>query len=297
MNQGWFYSLILNKPNVFYGPCVSIVGKAVEGTAPDGTVYGSISGVMHRDIPKPLKTVYSAPSEVFEIADYKARCYAIMRMGIERDAHLLLTANPATIVELLGSANEFFDDIREDIKQGTISSKFPIQESIRAAMLKSLKPNPRRAAELGKLKTQHGTILPKHYWPRLQMVNTRFCGEAADDFNKIKDSFPKDCVFHEFSYVSVECKAGLTLKSGTEDTIVFGHKSYFEFIHEHELEHENPKVWQVDELEKGHRYCVIVTTCCGLYRYNMNDLIEVTGYYNKFPTIKFIRRLYKTKRW
>jgi hypothetical protein len=296
MNEGWFYIMSLNKPKVYYGPCVSIVGKAIEGTAPDGTVYGSISGVMHRDIPKPLKRVYTAPYEVFEIADYKARHYAIMRMGIERDTHLLLTANPATILELQNTTNEFFDDFCDDIEHGTISSKFPIQESIRAAMLKSIKPNQRRAEELRKLKERHGIVLPKHYWPNLQIVNTRFCGDQKSDFEKIKDSFPQECVFHEFSYVSVECKAGFVLKSGAEDTVVFGHKSYFEFIHEHELEHENPKVWQVDELEKGHRYCVLVTTCSGLYRYNMKDLIEVTGYYNKFPMIKFVQRI-NTRKW
>jgi hypothetical protein len=45
MNQIWFYTLIMNKPQVFYGRTLSIVGKSVEGAAPDGTVYGSISGI------------------------------------------------------------------------------------------------------------------------------------------------------------------------------------------------------------------------------------------------------------
>jgi hypothetical protein len=40
MNQLWFYTLIMNKPKVFYGPTASLVGKAIEGAAPDGTVYG-----------------------------------------------------------------------------------------------------------------------------------------------------------------------------------------------------------------------------------------------------------------
>ncbi|MCL2763211.1 MAG: GH3 auxin-responsive promoter family protein, partial [Treponema sp.] len=99
MNQGWFYSMIMNKPKVFYKYTVSIVGKAIEGAAPDGTVYGSISGVMQRDIPNFMKTIYAAPLEVSHIADYKARYYSIMRFGIEKDVSLLLTANPSTLVE------------------------------------------------------------------------------------------------------------------------------------------------------------------------------------------------------
>jgi hypothetical protein len=36
---------------------------------------------------------------------------------------------------------------------------------------------------------------------------------------------------------------------------------------------------------------MLVTTSAGLYRYNMNDLLEITGFYNQFPTIKFIQKV------
>ena len=291
MSQCWFYTMIMNKPKVFYGPCVSIVGKAIEGAAPDGTVYGSISGVMQRDIPDFMKVVYTAPGEVFLITDYKARYYALMRMGIEQDTHLIITANPSTLIEMQTNANEFFDDYCDDIEHGTVSQKFDIPGNIRDAMIAYTKPNPERAAELRKLKARYGTVLPKHYWPNMQVVNTWFCGNTRVYFEKIRDSFPPDCVFHEFSYVSTECKAGLVLKSNTEDTVVFGHKMYFEFIHEKDLENPAPKIHQAYELTEGQRYCMLVTHYSGLYRYNMNDLVEVTGYYNEFPIIKYIQKV------
>jgi hypothetical protein len=291
MNQGWFYTLIMNKPRVFYGTCVSIVGKAIEGAAPDGTVFGSISGVMQRDIPNFMKPIYAAPLDVSHIADYKARYYAIIRMGIERDVHLLLTANPSTLVEMQTNANEFFNDYCDDVENGTVSTKFPIPENIRAAMVAYTKPNPKRAAELRKLKERYGTVLPKHYWPNLQLVNVWFCGNTKLYYEKVRDSFPPECVFHEFSYVSTECKAGLVLKSNTPETTVFGHKSYFEFIHESDVENPQPKIYQVNELKEGQRYCILATTCSGLYRYNMHDLVEVTEYYNEFPKIRFIQKI------
>ena len=291
MNQGWFYSMIMNRPRVFYGPCISIVGKAIEGAAPDGTVYGSISGVMQRDIPNFMKSVYTAPADVFHIADYKARYYAIMRMGIERDTHLILTANPSTLVEMQTNANEFYDDYCDDIEHGTVSKKFPIPDNIREAMIAYTKPNPERAAELRKLKERYGTVLPKHYWPNMQVVNVWFCGNTRIYYEKIRDSFPPDCVFHEFSYVSTESKAGLVLKSNTEETTVFGHKTYFEFIHESDLDNPDPTIYQLYELIEGQRYCMLVTTSSGLYRYNMNDLLEISSYYNDFPLIKFIQKV------
>jgi len=267
------------------------VGKAIEGAAPDGTVFGSASGIMQRDIPEFMKSVYTAPGEVFHIADYKARYYALMRMGIERDTHLIITANPSTLVEMQTNVNEFYNDYCDDIEHGTVSKKFPIPDDIRAAMVAYTKPNPQRAAELRKLKERYGTVLPKHYWPNLQVINVWFCGNTRIYYEKIRDSFPPDSVFHEFSYVSTECKAGLVLKSNTEETTVFGHMNYFEFIHESDLENPNPKIYQLYEVKEGQRYCMLVSTSAGLYRYNMNDLLEITGFYNQFPTIRFIQKV------
>ena len=291
MNQIWFYTLLMNKHKVFDGPCASFIGKAIEGHAPDGTVFGSVSGLMQRDIPEFLKVLHTAPVDVFQIPDYRARYYAIMRMGIERDAHLFIAANPSTLVEMQNNANEYFDDYCDDIERGTVSPKFAIPEDIRAVMVAYTKPNPARAAELRKLKERHQTVLPKHYWPNMQIVNVWFCGNTRVYFGKIRDSFPPDCVFHEFSYVSTECKAGLVLKSNVQDTVVFGHKSYFEFIHESDLDNPSPKIHQAYELKEGQRYCMVVTTSAGLYRYNMTDLVEASGYYNQFPTIKFVQKV------
>ena len=291
MNQIWFYTMIQNKPKVFYGPAISIVGKAIEGAAPDGTVYGSLGGIMQRDIPDFLKVVHTAPADVFHIDDYKARYYAIMRMGIERDTHLIITANPSTLVEMQTNANEFFDDYCDDIEHGTVGKKFDIPDNIRSILEAYTRPNPGRAAELRKLKARYGTVLPKHYWPNMQVVNTWFCGNTRVYYEKIRDSFPPDTVFHEFSYMSTECKAGIVLKSNSQDTVCFAHMSFLEFIHESDLEDPNPKIYQAYELKEGQRYCMLVTTSSGLYRYNMNDLVEVSGFYNEFPMIKYIQKV------
>jgi hypothetical protein len=291
INPMWYYAMLINKPKTFWGVCVSIVGKAIEGAAPDGTVYGSISGVMQRDAPSFLKSLKSEPPDVFNIPDYKARYYAIMRIGVEQDAHLFVTANPSTFLEMQSNVNEFYDDYCDDIEHGTISEKLQIPDDIRAVLRAYVKPNPVRAAELRELKKQYGTVLPKHYWPHMQVVNTWFCGNAKVYFDKIKDFFPPDCAFLEIGYVSSECRSGIVFKASNPETTVFCHKSYFEFIHESDLENTNPRIYQIYELKKGERYCMLVTTCSGLYRYNMNDLLEITGYYNEFPLIKFIQKV------
>jgi hypothetical protein len=291
LNQQWFYTMIMNKPKAFYGKTLSIVGKAIEGAAPDGTVYGSISGISQRDIPHFMEVLHPAPADIFHITDYKARYYSIMRMGIEQDVTLIITANPSTLVEMQTNANEFFDEYVQDIESGTLSRRFPIPDKIRTVLEARLKPNPERAEELRQLKVRHGTVLPKHYWPRMQVVNVWMCGNTTIYLEKIRDSFPEQTVFHEFSYFSTECRVGLVLKSNTLDTVPCGHMIYLEFIPENETEQKNPRVYQLWELKKGERYCPVVTTSAGLYRYNMTDLVEITGFYNQYPLIKFVQKV------
>lgn len=292
MNKMWLNSLIRANKHSFAGGVVSIVGKAIEGYAPDGTVYGSVSGVSFTNCPAFVKVAYSSPAEVFEIKDYRARYYTIMRFGIEYNSTVLITANPSTIVEMQNNVNEFFDDYVRDIENGTLNENLDIPQHVRDCdeIKKRLKPNPARAQELRELKAKYGTVLPKHYWPDMGVVNTWHCGNTKIYYDKIKDSFGPNAKMIEFGYFASECRPGLVLNEG-EDTTLFPHKHYFEFIREEDLENENPEFLTLGQLEKGKRYCMYVTTYSGLYRYNMNDLIQVTGFDGTTPTIQFIQKV------
>ena len=120
MTKVWLYNFIQNRHKVFAGKILSIVGKVIEGYAPDGTVYGSVSGVTQRDCPGFVKKLYSNPQCVYSIADYTSRYYVLMRMGIEQDITLIVTANPSTIVELQNNVNRYYDEYVNDIEKGTL---------------------------------------------------------------------------------------------------------------------------------------------------------------------------------
>ena len=290
MTKVWLFNFIKNRPKVFTGKIVSIVGKVIEGYAPDGTVFGSVSGVTQRDCPKFVKKLYASPADVFSITDYNARYYAIMRMGIERNITLIVTANPSTIVEMQNNVNEFYDQYVDDIEHGTLNKDLNIAPEIRAAIQPYLKPNPERAAELRALKQKYGTVLPKHYWPNLQILNTWKCGNTKVYVDKFQHSFPEQMLHQEFGYFSSECRFGLVLDD-TNNTVLFPHFHYYEFIEEHDLENEHPHFLQLHELEQGKRYCPFVTTYAGLYRYNMNDLVEVGPNFENTPTVHMIQKV------
>jgi hypothetical protein len=47
---------------------------------------------------------------------------------------------------------------------------------------------------------------------------------------------------------------------------------------------------RVEQLEVGQRYFVYVTNASGLYRYEMNDIVEVAGHHGRTPLLRFIQK-------
>lgn len=290
MTRCWIANFIMRRPCSFAGAVMFVVGKDVEGYAPDGTVFGSVSGVTQRDAPSFIRKMYVSYPEIFHITDYTARNYALMRVCIERNVTLFLTPNPSTILELQNTVNEHLDEFIEDIEHGTISGKVDIPEDIRKTLLSRLHPNPDRAKELRYLKNKYGTVLPKHYWPDLQLLSTWKCGNTQIYIDKLKDWFPENTYHQELGYFSSECRFGLCFDDGL-NSVLFPHFHFYEFVAEEDLDKPNPRFYQLYELEEGKRYCSFVTTYGGLYRYNMNDLIEVGPRFLNTPTVHMVQKI------
>lgn len=294
MTRVWLYNFIKNKPKALYGNLLTIVGRDVEGHAPDGTVYGSVSGVTRADAPPFIKYLYACPDCVYAISDYTAKYYVINRISMEKNLHMIATANPSTIVEMQSSIDRWYDDIVSDINHGTLTDKVNIEPEIRRQLLGSLSPNPERAAELRSLKGKHGRVLPKHLWPDLQMMDTWKCGNTRIFLDKFKDSFPETMFHQELGYFSSECRFGLVVDD-TNYTVLFPHMHYYEFVAEEDIDAakrgEAVHFYQLDELEQGRRYCPYVTTFAGLYRYNMNDLVEVGTKFHNTPRVFMVQKI------
>lgn len=289
MTKLWLYSFIMHRPTVFTGRNFSVVGKAIEGKAQDGTVYGSVSGVTRRDCPGFIDKLHSSPYEACTIDDYHSRFNTIIRVGLGQNVGSLITANPSTVGELVKTVNENFDDFVDQIEKGTLNPDYKMAPETRAIIESKLSPNPARAQQLRELKAKYGEIYPKHYWPNLIFLTTWKCGNTKSYMGKFNDWFAPEMLHQEFGYFASECRAGLVL-NGQDDTVLFAHMHYFEFVREEDSDKENKEFLNLSQLEKGKRYIIYVTTYAGLYRYCMNDIVECTGFFGQIPTIQFIMK-------
>ena len=292
MTHIWIWNFICHRSRIFGGHLFTTVGKELEGYAPDGTIFGSVSGVLVRDVPTLIKKHYTAPAAVMSIDDYAARNYTLMRLAMQyRDVTLWATANPSTILELLRTLNENTQEMIDDIEHGTLSWNFDISEYIREELNGYMSPQPERAAELRKLLQEQGRLEPKHFWPWLQLLSTWKCGNTKIYMEKYMDQFNWDkTMYQELGYIATECRFGFSLDD-TNESVLFPHFHYYEFVEENELDKPHKHFLQIHELEKGKRYCAYVTTYSGLFRYNMNDLVEVGGTFYNSPTIHMVSKV------
>lgn len=292
MSHIWTWNFVKHRNRIFGGHIFPIVGKEVEGYAPDGTLFGSVSGVLVRDIPPIIKKHYVAPASVMSIGDYAARNYALMRLALQhRDVTLWATANPSTILELLRTVDEHAEELIEDIERGTLSQSFDIQTEIRDGLRPYMSPRPERAGELRQILREHGKLEPKHFWPLLQYLSTWKCGNTKIYMDKYMDAFDWNRTYYqELGYIATECRFGFALDA-TNESVLFPQFHYYEFVAEDELDSPYKHFLQIDELEQGKRYCAYVTTYSGLFRYNMNDLVEVGGKFYKTPTVHMVSKV------
>lgn len=273
MSRAWVYSLAKACPDAFSGSILTITGKAVEGYSASGVPFGSVSAFIRRGLPKMVKNAYCVPPQIFDIDDYAVRNYVLMRLCLEKDVRIVGTANPSTIVELQHTVEANIGDMIDDIEHGTVNGRYDLPDYIRKKVEAAISPNPHRAEELRRLLREHGTLLPKHYWPNLKLMTTWRCGNTSIYLNKMEGFFPEGMKHMELGYFASECRFGLVIDDSV-NSVLCPHFHFYEFKKADEFEDPDAPFYQLHELVPGQQYCPFVTTFSGLYRYNMNDIVQ-----------------------
>ena len=296
----WTYHAQKAHPDIFARKVVSLVSPAVEGHTPVGISFGSTSGHMYKNMPGIIRRAYSIPYDAFEIEDYGAKYYVIMRISLEHDVRFLATANPSSILKMCEKADEFGEEIIKDIWDGTLSRSFEIEPRIRSILEKKLRPNSNRARELEDARTRcSGSLIPAEYWPNLSLIGCWKGGTVGHYLEKFHDWFNpegrRDIPVRDWGYLSSEARGSIPLSDVGSKGILTIASNFFEFVEVEDLEskRDNPSSWSfltVGDIEDGKEYYIFITTTAGLYRYDINDVIQVAGRYNKTPEIVFLRK-------
>ena len=279
------------KPEAFYGKLLGLVSPANEGTRASGIPFGSASGLIYKTMPKIIRGKYVLPAEVFEIKDYDTKYYTIMRLALaQKDITYLASANPSTFHRLLEVMNSQQDLLLHDIKSGTIAFLDKMKPAIASTLKQSVKPNPKRATELAEIFGSIESVGFSQVWPYLKIVTTWTGGSCGIALSSLLPKLPRDAKVVELGYMSSEFRGTITIDLATNAGLPTLRENFFEFVEKEKWEQNDKLFLTIEELEQGQEYYLVVTTKSGLYRYNMNDIVTVTGKFQNTPTLKFVQK-------
>lgn len=285
----WAYYISRDHPGIVEGKILAIISPEVEGVTANGVPFGAETGHGYKNLPAVIRKLYALPYEVFDITDYDARYYSILRIGMAEDVTTLATLNPSTLVLLCQKIEKWKEKIIKDIEGGTLSRDFDIPQAIRTVIEKGIKPNPKRADELRMILRERGELLPKYFWPNLELIEC-WKGGTVKLYLKELPRYFGDTPIRDFGCLSTEARSSIPMSDKGAGGVLAINTNFYEFVPKEDMGRKEKRFLLCNEIEKGREYYLIVTTPGGLYRYNIDDIITVDGFFNKTPMIEFVQK-------
>ncbi len=283
-------------PGLVRGTVLTVHSPRIEGRTEGGIPYGSISVAMGtRDsaaagslqrIFEPLERI---PVEIFFVEDFNTRYYLLLRCAVVTDISLMATVNPSTLILICHKLTEFAPRLIEDCERGVLRADLDLDPTLRSGLERRLRPDRRAADRIRNSLAAHGRVRPIDVWPELCGLLCWKGGSAPFYLRQFPEWFG-DLKVMDYGYLATEGNFTVVMGAkGAKGVLsVGGH--FLEFIEEQRRNETDPTVLTADQLEEGGRYHVLVTASNGLYRYDINDVIEVVGFYGATPEIAFCHK-------
>jgi hypothetical protein len=94
----------------------------------------------------------------------------------------------------------------------------------------------------------------------------------------------------DVGYLASELRGTITVDSVNQDGLPTLRENFFEFAERGEWEDGVRNFVDLADLRDNAEYYLFVTTPSGLYRYDMNDIVRVTGRLANTPLIRFVQK-------
>lgn len=291
LTRVWLSGLYRDHPTIFDGRILAVVSPAVESYSPSGTPCGSESGHGYRNMPFYLKAIYSCPYEVYRIKGYRSRYYALVRIAAGQNIRMIYALNPSTILLLAKWLGTHTEAVIRDVRDGTLSREFHIEDDIRKTIEEGLRPDPSRAAALERAaKAGGGVLLPRYVWPGPPVLCCWKGGSMSLYLQRFAPFFHRNTPVRDPGYLASEHRSSVPFADEGDAGALAVSTNFYEFLPWEERDSPSKTLLPAHLLESGRKYYVFVTTHAGLYRYDMDDIVEVTGHYEKTPLIRFIQK-------
>ncbi|CAM0880462.1 unnamed protein product [Alopecurus aequalis] len=253
-----------------------------------------------------LQSQCCSPDEVIFGADFAQSLYCHLLCGLLRAGEVQMVS--ATFAHSVVLAFQTFERVWEelcaDIRRGALSPTRVTSPAVRQAVSALLAgPKPELADSVARkcagLSNWYGVI--PALWPNAKYVYGIMTGSMEHYVKKLRH-YAGGLPLVAAEYGASEGWIGANVEPAVPPECatftVLPDIAYFEFIPLRPASHDDAFCGAYGEAEPvgltdvavGEHYEVVMTTFAGLYRYRLGDVVQVAGFHNATPKLKFVCR-------
>ncbi|MGC6508673.1 MAG: GH3 auxin-responsive promoter family protein [Myxococcota bacterium] len=268
----WLLQLLCHYPQLTHTKTLSIVSSASEQKTIGGIPVGANTGRMKGAQPFWAKGSYSLPDEIHAIKDPSAKVYATVRVAMQAPIGLIVTANPSMVLRYSRAILEWKEELSIDLRHGTLREgpASLIEEHLRRKIEQTLAP---ASVPLSWRLTD--------VWP-LQVISCWKGGPATYFVDRLKNIIGPTVPIQEIGITASEGFFSLALGNDLPGDLFWAAGHVVEFMDSNNQSHF---CWSLNE---GERYRLVISTENGLWRYDLQDTVEVTGFIGRLPLLRFV---------
>jgi hypothetical protein len=301
----WIVNLFSHDPGLLLGQAywsVTPVTRRNEHT-PGGIPIGfeedsEYFGSLQRHL---IQAVMAVPAQVRLIDEMEAFRYVTLLFLLRSTSLRLISIwNPTFLLLLLERLAGWWPQLAADIAQGALSSPTPLPPKLHTHFQALNRPDPRRAAAIRAAFQTGSDPATSHtrLWPQLRLISCWTEANAAQYVPDLARLLPQARIQGK-GLIATEGIVSFPLAGISSGAVLAIRSHFFEFIPTTEPSatpaHASPRL--AHELEPGGAYAVVLTTGGGLYRYQLNDLVEVVGYLGTCPLLRFVGKEASISDW
>ena len=259
---------------------------------PNGKTCSCLSGIPMMYLKPIVSSFVTSPPEIMFPEDpsrtdmqyFKLR-FALM----DRDVSYLSTMIITVLESMMHYLEDNWEMLCDDIEHGTINESIACPPQVKEKLMKRIKPMPDRAAELrSEFEKGFDTPIVPRIWKNCCWMFGMGAG-SLEVYSKKLGRYTGNLPIHNMGYGASEDLVAVPIALNSNDCVILPHNGFFEFLPVGAPEGTRP--FTISEVKPGEEYEIIITNLSGLYRYRIDDVVEVTGFYKQSPTVMFKYRL------
>lgn len=221
---------------VMGGRCLFLGGSSDLSYNEHGVATGDLSGLVTPMIRWPLSEIYSPGPEIALMSDWPAKIEAMARLTIDQDIRFI-SGMPSWAMVLIDRVIE----LARERGRASVTCARDMWPNLEVFV--------------------HGGV---KYAPFLPRMCRAFSGDPGVDFPCRHELYPAS-----EGFIAMQDRAGDPGLRLLSDVGLF-----YEFVPLERINDPEPEAFPCWAVEKGQKYCVVMTTNAGLWRYNIGDVVE-----------------------